>query len=196
MHATKAAVEEGIVPGGGVALIRAGKALDTLKLEGDQKVGAEHHPQGDRRAAPLDRDQRGPGRLDRRPAASRTRKGEEGYNAGDRQVREPGGGGRHRPGEGRAHGAPERRRRSPRSSSPPKRSSRRFPRTRRKLRRRRRPRRRRRHGRNVLISRQSTVVSRQSQSTITVDSPRRQSARWNESSSGLFFGLRASVAVV
>src|SRR5688500_15034862 len=40
MHATKAAVEEGIVPGGGVALIRAGKALDTLKLEGDQKVGA------------------------------------------------------------------------------------------------------------------------------------------------------------
>jgi chaperonin GroEL len=41
MHATKAAVEEGIVPGGGVALIRAGKALDGLKLEGDQKVGAE-----------------------------------------------------------------------------------------------------------------------------------------------------------
>src|SRR6478735_416019 len=41
MHATKAAVEEGIVPGGGVALIRASKALDNLKLEGDQKVGAE-----------------------------------------------------------------------------------------------------------------------------------------------------------
>ncbi|HXG90233.1 MAG TPA: chaperonin GroEL [Vicinamibacterales bacterium] len=40
MHATKAAVEEGIVPGGGVALLRASKALDTLKLEGDQKVGA------------------------------------------------------------------------------------------------------------------------------------------------------------
>ncbi len=40
MHATKAAVEEGIVPGGGVALLRAGKALDNLKLEGDQKVGA------------------------------------------------------------------------------------------------------------------------------------------------------------
>ena len=44
MHATKAAVEEGIVPGGGVALIRAGKALDSLKLDGDQKVGVEHHP--------------------------------------------------------------------------------------------------------------------------------------------------------
>jgi chaperonin GroEL len=40
MHATKAAVEEGIVPGGGVALLRAGKALENLKLEGDQKVGA------------------------------------------------------------------------------------------------------------------------------------------------------------
>jgi len=39
MHATKAAVEEGIVPGGGTALIRASKALDALKLEGDQKVG-------------------------------------------------------------------------------------------------------------------------------------------------------------
>src|SRR5678809_957859 len=40
MHATKAAVEEGIVPGGGVALVRGGKALESLKLEGDQQVGA------------------------------------------------------------------------------------------------------------------------------------------------------------
>jgi chaperonin GroEL len=40
MHATKAAVEEGIVAGGGVALIRASKALEHLKLEGDQKIGA------------------------------------------------------------------------------------------------------------------------------------------------------------
>ena len=39
MHATKAAVEEGIVPGGGVALLRASKALDGLKLTGDQAVG-------------------------------------------------------------------------------------------------------------------------------------------------------------
>ncbi|OFW02025.1 MAG: chaperonin GroL [Acidobacteria bacterium RIFCSPLOWO2_02_FULL_68_18] len=39
MHATKAAVEEGIVPGGGVALLRAAKTLDTLKLSGDQLVG-------------------------------------------------------------------------------------------------------------------------------------------------------------
>jgi len=41
MHATKAAVEEGIVPGGGVALLRASKALDGLKLEGDQAVGLQ-----------------------------------------------------------------------------------------------------------------------------------------------------------
>ncbi len=41
MHATKAAVEEGIVPGGGVALLRASKALDGLKLDGDhdQQLG-------------------------------------------------------------------------------------------------------------------------------------------------------------
>jgi chaperonin GroEL len=40
LNATRAAVEEGIVPGGGVALLRASKALDKLKLEGDEKVGA------------------------------------------------------------------------------------------------------------------------------------------------------------
>ena len=39
MHATKAAVEEGIVAGGGVALLRAGKALDGLALTGDELVG-------------------------------------------------------------------------------------------------------------------------------------------------------------
>ena len=40
LNATRAAVEEGIVPGGGVALLRAAKGIDTLKLEGDEKVGA------------------------------------------------------------------------------------------------------------------------------------------------------------
>jgi chaperonin GroEL len=41
LHATRAAVEEGIVPGGGVALLRAGLVLDGLKLKGDEKIGAE-----------------------------------------------------------------------------------------------------------------------------------------------------------
>jgi chaperonin GroEL len=42
LHATRAAVEEGIVPGGGVALLRAQKALDNIKgLEGDEKVGVD-----------------------------------------------------------------------------------------------------------------------------------------------------------
>src|SRR2546422_2397143 len=41
LNATRAAVEEGIVPGGGVALLRAARAIDALKkLEGDEKVGA------------------------------------------------------------------------------------------------------------------------------------------------------------
>ena len=40
LHATRAAVEEGIVPGGGVAYLRAQKAIDSLKLEGDEAVGA------------------------------------------------------------------------------------------------------------------------------------------------------------
>ena len=40
LHATRAAVEEGIVPGGGVAYLRAQKAIDALKLEGDEAVGA------------------------------------------------------------------------------------------------------------------------------------------------------------
>ncbi len=39
LHATRAAVEEGIVPGGGVALLRAASALDNLKVEGDEKIG-------------------------------------------------------------------------------------------------------------------------------------------------------------
>ncbi|HLJ17816.1 MAG TPA: chaperonin GroEL [Bryobacteraceae bacterium] len=39
LHATRAAVEEGIVPGGGVALLRAGKALEGLKAEGDEQIG-------------------------------------------------------------------------------------------------------------------------------------------------------------
>ncbi|MCP5488435.1 MAG: chaperonin GroEL [Verrucomicrobia bacterium] len=41
LHATRAAVEEGIVAGGGVALLRAQSSLDTIKLEGDEAIGAD-----------------------------------------------------------------------------------------------------------------------------------------------------------
>ncbi|HLG21269.1 MAG TPA: chaperonin GroEL [Candidatus Manganitrophaceae bacterium] len=41
LHATKAAVEEGIVPGGGVALLRCLSALDKVKAEADQKIGVD-----------------------------------------------------------------------------------------------------------------------------------------------------------
>ncbi len=41
LHATRAAVEEGIVPGGGVALLRAGKALADLKMTGDEQIGVD-----------------------------------------------------------------------------------------------------------------------------------------------------------
>ncbi len=41
LHATRAAVEEGIVAGGGVALLRCAKAIDALALEGDEKIGSQ-----------------------------------------------------------------------------------------------------------------------------------------------------------
>ena len=41
MHATRAAVEEGIVAGGGVALVRCLGAIEALKLEGDEQIGVE-----------------------------------------------------------------------------------------------------------------------------------------------------------
>jgi chaperonin GroEL len=41
MHATKAAVEEGIVPGGGVALLRAAEALQNLQVVGDERIGVK-----------------------------------------------------------------------------------------------------------------------------------------------------------
>jgi len=41
LHATRAAVEEGIVPGGGVALVRTQKALSAMNLEGDEQIGVD-----------------------------------------------------------------------------------------------------------------------------------------------------------
>ena len=58
MHATRAAVEEGIVPGGGVALDPCIPAVDKLKLEGDEGVGIDHRPPRPRGTAAPDRLQR------------------------------------------------------------------------------------------------------------------------------------------
>jgi len=41
LHATRAAVEEGIVAGGGVALLRCAKVIESLQLEGDEKIGSQ-----------------------------------------------------------------------------------------------------------------------------------------------------------
>ncbi len=106
MHATKAAVEEGIVPGGGVALIRAGRALEGLKLQRRSADRRQHRQARDRRADALDRDQRRPRRLDRRPESARD-EGHRGLQRADRHLRGSREGWRHRSGEGRALGAPE-----------------------------------------------------------------------------------------
>jgi chaperonin GroEL len=41
LHATRAAIDEGIIPGGGVTLLRAASAVDALQLGGDERTGAE-----------------------------------------------------------------------------------------------------------------------------------------------------------
>ena len=68
MHATKAAVEEGIVPGGGVALLRAAKVLEHLSSGRRRADRRQRRPQSGRGTDALDRDQRRPRGLDRRPA--------------------------------------------------------------------------------------------------------------------------------
>ena len=106
MHATKAAVEEGIVPGGGVALIRAGKVLDNAQARRRPADRREHHPPGHRRAAPLDCDQRRQGRLDH-PRQGEGRGRFDRLQRAGRQVRGSDRGRRHRPHEGRALRAAE-----------------------------------------------------------------------------------------
>ena len=104
LHATRAAVEEGIVPGGGVALLRAASALDALKLDGDEATGVRLV----RRALeePLRQIARNAG-AEGSVVVEKVRDGQGRVRLqrGDRAVRRPAQGGRHRPGEGRAHGA-------------------------------------------------------------------------------------------
>ncbi len=108
MHATKAAVEEGIVPGGGVALLRCVKAIDGLKLDHDQKVGADIV----RRAveAPLRNIASNAG-VEGSIVVQRVKESKEatfGYNAATDEYEDLGEGRRHRPDQGRAVRAPER----------------------------------------------------------------------------------------
>ena len=107
MHATKAAVEEGIVPGGGVALLRAQKAVDAIKAEGDEAVGAPSSAARSGGAPPPDRGQRRPRGRGGRGQGARAQD-RRGLQRPHRRVREPGGGGRHRPHQGRALRAAER----------------------------------------------------------------------------------------
>ena len=107
MHATKAAVEEGIVPGGGVALLRSVKAVEALKSEGDEQVGINLI----RRALeePLRQIAVNAGHEGAVVVAKvRERRTRGRLQRAEREVREPGRGGRHRPDQGRALGPAER----------------------------------------------------------------------------------------
>ena len=72
MHATKAAVEEGIVPGGGVALLRAAEGARRAEARRRTADRRQHRRARHRGAAALDRHQRRPGRLHRRREGRRT----------------------------------------------------------------------------------------------------------------------------
>ena len=113
LHATRAAVEEGIVCGGGVALLRAQKSLDGLEERprgrGPEGGRSDRAP-GAGGAAALDRRERGHRRLDRR-RQGQGRHRELRLQRPERGIRGPGQGRRDRPDQGRAHGAAERRQR-------------------------------------------------------------------------------------
>ena len=101
--ATQAALEEGIVPGGGVALIRCRRALDKLEAHRRREARRRDHPQRARLSAPRDRPERGP----RRGRGRQSRPADEGQ---ERRLRRrqghllrPDRRRHHRPGQGRPH---------------------------------------------------------------------------------------------
>ncbi len=107
ISATRAAIEEGIVAGGGSSLAHAVAVLDGIELEGDEKVGANIvrkaavEPCGGSLRTPASRLRRR-----RQGAGAGPRPGPE---RGDRRVRRPHRPGRHRPGQGHPLGAHQRR---------------------------------------------------------------------------------------
>jgi chaperonin GroEL len=110
LHATRAAVEEGIVPGGGVALLRCQKVLEGIGENEEQRAGVNII----RRAVeePLRRIAENAG-IDGSIVVDKVKnaKGSQGFNARTESLRGPAQGRRDRPDQGRAHGDPERRER-------------------------------------------------------------------------------------
>ncbi len=108
MHATKAAVEEGIVPGGGVALLRASKALDHLEVVGDEQIGVKiiaRAIEEPMRWIAANAGHEGSIVVQR----VREMKDDRRLQCANRAVREPRRGGRDRPDQGRPLGPAERR---------------------------------------------------------------------------------------
>ena len=104
MNATRAAVEEGVVAGGGVALLYALKALDERQARQRRPEGRRRdRPQGAAGAGPADRRERRRRRLDRGRQAAREQRRQLGLRRPDQRVWRPGGQGHHRPDQGRAH---------------------------------------------------------------------------------------------
>ena len=103
VHATRAAVEEGIVPGGGVALLRSARALKGLKHENnDQRVGIEIVHKALQAPARQIAENAGVGRLGRGRQAAREQRRELGLRRAGGRVHGPGGTGCDRPDQGGA----------------------------------------------------------------------------------------------
>ncbi len=119
LHATRAALEEGILPGGGVALLRASKSVKTKGLTHDEEVGYQHHRPRLCGPAPPDRRKRRPGRR-RGRLQGRRGQGQLRLRRPEGRVHRPGQGRHHRPDQGhplrpaergqRQHAAPDLRR--------------------------------------------------------------------------------------
>ena len=108
LHATRAAVEEGIVPGGGVALLRAQSALEQDPRHRGREDRRRHRPPRAGGAHPGHRPERGRRGLDRRGQGEGVEGQELRLQRRDRCLRGSGQGGRHRPDQGHPHGAAER----------------------------------------------------------------------------------------
>ena len=109
MHATRAAVEEGIVPGGGVALIRCTAAVETLikTLEGDEKIGATIIRRAIEEPLRMIVSNAGEEGAVVIGKIHESKEANYGYNAGNWRLRGPGEGRRHRSDEGYADCAAE-----------------------------------------------------------------------------------------